>query len=59
MTNADTIRDQLEYFLRDTGQKGNISLHSLLSYCLGYYGEINEDILAAVFSMDGEGWYVK
>lgn len=58
--NAIAIRMHLEYYLwTETKQAGNISLWALLSYCLGYYGEINNDILTAVRSMDGEGWYMK
>lgn len=49
MTNKDTIVMHLETHLQETGQEAKWNY--LLSYCLGYYGEITQDHIQAVMEI--------
>lgn len=54
MTNRDMIRMHLEEYLDETGERGVANWYTLLHYCVGYYGDIDADILAVVRQLEKE-----
>lgn len=48
-SNKDLIRMHLEEMLRETKQEPN--WFYLISFCLGYYGEITQDHIRAVMDI--------
>lgn len=52
LTNKDLIRMHLEEFVRKFPDQ---SWASLLAYCVGYYGNIDTDIIWVVWEMQQEG----
>lgn len=50
--NKSMILMHLMDYLKETNQWGSVSWKDVLSYCLGYYGEITEDHLWAVMCLE-------
>ena len=52
LTNKDIIRMHLDSFIHDYPDQ---TWASLLGYCLGYYGNIDMDMLSVVLELQLEG----
>ena len=55
MTNATLIEMHLEEMLRETNQFGFARWFDVLSYCIGYYGEVTTDHIKAVKNLEQRG----